>query len=60
MKEELTKGNNYNSTLFIRISKEQKNKLFEIIKEYNVPNISVLMRKSIENIIFNYEKKKGE
>lgn len=60
MKEEIAKENNYNSTLLVRIEKQQKEKLFEIIKEYNIPNVSTLVRKSIDNIISNYEKKKGE
>lgn len=46
---------NYDTTLYLRISKEEKNKCSEIAKYYGMPNVSTYFRELIRKNIENYE-----
>lgn len=51
-------NNKLDSWFQVRISKEEKEKLKEIIDYYNMPSISTFFRQLVEKYINKYEREK--
>ena len=57
METKTRKKKNYDTVLYMRLDKEDKEKCVEIAKHYGMPNVSTYFRELIRTSIENYENK---
>lgn len=60
MEKKNKKKVNYDTIIYLRINKQEKEKCSEIAKYYGMPNVSTYFRELIRRNIENYENRKDK
>ncbi len=60
MEQKKVKKKNYDTVLYMRLDKKDKEKCAEIAKYFGMPNVSTYFRELIKISIDNYNKKVGK
>lgn len=60
MEQRKAKKKNFDTVLYMRLDKEDKEKCVEIAKYYGMPNVSTYFRELIKMSIEDYEKRVGK